>query len=773
MLKKLISLIIIAISAYLAITLQLPSGDYIETPDNTQFSNKKAYEHVKVLGSTQHYSGSQHHKSAKEYVINQLKELGLEVTTQEGNSYSDWGNFTKAKNIITRIKGTENSKALVLMTHYDSAPHSAYGASDAGSGVATILEGIRAFLANKTPHKNDIIILITDAEELGLNGAKLFVENHPWVNEIGLILNFEARGSGGPSYTLVEANEGNANLMSEYIKANPNFPVANSLAYSIYKKMPNDTDLTVFRKGANIQGFNFAFIDDHYDYHTALDTPERLDNNTLSHQASYLMPLLNHFSNLNLSNLNATENLVYFNSPIGMHSYSYDYIIPLTGIAVFLFIVILIFGKRHKKLNIKEIGKGFIVFISALVINCIIGFFGWKAILTIYPHYNEILQGFPYNAHWYIVFFATLALAISFLIYKKVYQAVNTKELMVAPIFFWLLINIYIALELKGANFFIIPIFFVLALLFFLIRKEKPNLLAVTILCLPAIYIFTPFIEQFPIALGMKLSVAASALTTLLFGLLLPVFGFIRRKKLLGYTLLITSLIIFIVAHSKSDFTSLQPKPNSLVLYTDEDTHKSYWLTYDSILDNWNQGYFQNLTNDSISINFNSKYNTKFTQIADSKHIHIPAGEASVMFDTIVDNKRNIKLCLIPNREINTIHINSNTKPDFDSFSINGTTIKTKGSNSRFLKDNESKMAVYYVVDKQALEIDFTIDKNKKPHIELLEISYDLLDHKELNVAKREDNMIPKPFVINDAIISKQTINFNIKKQDSTLIHKN
>jgi len=36
---------------------------------------------------------------------------------------------------------------MLLMAHYDSAAHSAMGASDDASGVATILEGVRAYLA--------------------------------------------------------------------------------------------------------------------------------------------------------------------------------------------------------------------------------------------------------------------------------------------------------------------------------------------------------------------------------------------------------------------------------------------------------------------------------------------------------------------------------------------------------------------------------------------------------------------------------------------------
>jgi hypothetical protein len=50
-----------------------------------------------------------------------------------------------------------------------------------------------------------------DAEELGLNGAALFVTSingqRDW-----LVLNFEARGSSGPSYMLMETNKGMQHL---------------------------------------------------------------------------------------------------------------------------------------------------------------------------------------------------------------------------------------------------------------------------------------------------------------------------------------------------------------------------------------------------------------------------------------------------------------------------------------------------------------------------------------------------------------------------------
>ncbi len=760
MIKKIIAILVLITLAFFSLRNQMPQGNYIENPSETQFSNKRAFTHINAIGNTPHGVSSKAHQKTIDYISDALEKMGLDVHIQEGNSSSNWGSFTKAQNIIARIKGTESSKALVLMSHYDSHHHSSPGASDAASGVATILEGIRALISSKEKLKNDLIILITDAEEIGLVGARLFVEKHPWVNDIGLVLNFEARGSGGPSFTLLETNKGNKELISEFKKANPTFPVANSLAYSIYKKLPNDTDLTIFRKNANIQGFNFAFIDDHFDYHTALDTPERLDNNTLSHQASYLMPLLTHFGNTNLTQLNSTENSVYFNTIFGMHSYPYSWIFPLAIMAFICFILLLGYGILSKELRLKSIGKGFIAFFTALTINAAIGFFGWKLLLILYPQYNEILHGFPYNGHLYILFFVLLSLSVLCYIYKKVYHKSNTAELLVAPILFWAIINIAFAEILQGASFFVIPLYFtILAFAIVLFKKTTPIIL-LTILCIPTICILVPFIPQLPIALGLKIVAASSVLVTVIFGLSLGLFSSIRRKKILGHLMLISAIIVFIVAHFNSQFTAEKPKPNSLVYLQDSNTEQAYWLSYDMMLDDWTNSYFNNTTTTEAPISFGSKYRTNFNKVAAAPVISIPETSMVKALDTCVGINRRVKVILTPQRYLNTIEISSNNKADFTSFAINGTPIKLN-EKSRFSAKSSKKIATYYLSKQDSLVLEFTIPKTENPHIELLETSNDLLSYPGLNISKRDANMIPKPFVVNDAVIVKRTLYFN------------
>jgi len=147
----------------------------LKTPKQ-EFSTLRALEHVKNIAKAPHYLGSNAHEDVKNYIVNELQKLGVQPQIQEGFSIYKTGQCSKPKNILAKIKGSNSSKSLVLMSHYDSSQHSSNGASDAASGVATILEGVRAYIAKNKVPKNDIIICITDAEELGLNGADLFVK---------------------------------------------------------------------------------------------------------------------------------------------------------------------------------------------------------------------------------------------------------------------------------------------------------------------------------------------------------------------------------------------------------------------------------------------------------------------------------------------------------------------------------------------------------------------------------------------------------------------
>ena len=387
-------------------------------------------------------------------------------------------------------------------------------------------------LAKKVIPKNDIYIVITDAEELGLNGADLFANKHPWTKDIALVLNFEARGSGGPAYMFMETNRGNERLIEEFVTANPQFPVTNSLAYSIYKLLPNDTDLTVFREDRDIEGFNFAFIDDHFDYHTVRDSYERLDRNSLTHQGSYLMPLLSHFSEADLGSLKSLNDHIYFNIPVfEMVTYPFDWIWPMWLLALGVFILIVALGFKKGSLKVKEVLLGFIPMLDTLLVNGVLGYFAWQMITFVYPGYKDILQGFTYNGHTYILAMALLALANCFRAYHM-FKKISIPNLLVAPALLWIVICWGVAQYLPGASYFILPVYALLTCMAIAIYQKDSDPFLILFLLLPAIFIYSPFVAMFPIALGLKMLVTTTLFTTLTFWLLLPLAGKVSQEKI-------------------------------------------------------------------------------------------------------------------------------------------------------------------------------------------------------------------------------------------------
>jgi hypothetical protein len=731
-------------------------ADFDSNPEN--FSTDRALKQVEALSEQPHAVGFPEHSTMREYLVKELEDMGLEVNLQSGYTAGDWGNFSRATNIMARIPGSEGDDALVLLSHYDSNPHSSFGASDAGSGVATILEGLRAFRQRQQTHKNDLIILFTDAEELGLNGADIFVNQHPWIEDIRLVLNFEARGSGGPAYMLIETNRGNENLIKGFEAAMPDYPVANSLAYSIYKMLPNDTDLTVFREDADIEGFNFAFIDDHFDYHTALDIADRLDRNTLAHQGSYLMPLLNYFANAELDGLKSLNDRVYFNVPFfKLLSYPYDWIWPMFLLAAVFFVVLLTSGFKKGKLRIKGVLTGFLPALFCLLLNALAGYYAWPLLKNLYPGYADILHGFTYNGYLYIAALSSLAVGSCFWIYSY-YKHVRTTDLLIAPALLWLVLCGLLNAYLPGAAFFLIPVYALLISLFIHLRQDSPNPFILTALSVPALWIFAPFVKMFPVGLGLKMILASSVLSVLIFLLLLPVLLEFPKKKQLAGMGISLFLICMLGAHFSSDYTKEQPKPSSLLYVLDADKPEALWATYEKEPASWTQAFLgsdpalpEKLKDRTLS----SKYSTGFSYVRKAPVKEVPPPEVTVLLDTISGKQRHLQFRISPQRDVNRLEIFTN-EIEFFKAVVNGVPLS-----DYYLKNRRgSKLLTHYISDNDSTELELFFPAEEPLELTLYEASNDLLSNPLFTVPPRPETEIPMPFVLNDAVLVTKKIRF-------------
>lgn len=739
----------------------------------TEFSVDRAVVPLAEIGKKPHYLGSEAHTEVRKFLISELRKLGLEPHIQEGFSFNPKAKtLNKPSNIAAKIPGSEDGKALVLLSHYDSAAIHSYGVSDDGVGLVSILESVRAYLASGAKPKNDIILLFTDAEEIGLDGARLFVNEHPWAKDVGLVLNFEARGTSGPSNMILETNQGNAKLIKAFKEANPKYPVASSLMYSVYKLLPNDTDSTVFREDGDIDSFFFAFIDNHYNYHTANDNMQNLDWNSLAHHGSYLLPLLHYFADADLNALKSNRDQVYFNFPIlKIIDYPFNWILPMLFFAILAFVGIVTYGLRKRVLQVKYIFLGFIPFLLSLIISGLTGFFGWKLILKIYPHYSEIQQGFTYNGHAYIALFVSLTIAICFGFYHRYNKTENRVSLMVAPLFFWLLLNVVIIFVLKGAAYFIIPVFFALISFFLMLRSKQPNLLILSVLSIPGLFIFAPLIQYFPVGLGLNMLVLSSVFTVLLFGLLLPVFSYYKRKQVLSLAFTGLTLFFIVQTHSTNKFSPKRQKPNSLLYYSDVDEGKAYWLTYDKTLDDWTKSYLgENPKRASklTEILSYSKYGRAFTYAADAEQKAIPNFEVVLSSDTIIGQNREVVFTIFPKRLVNRLELYSDFK-NFKTLAFNGKAMDLSNSTDSYRGTKNTALVTYHMSKGDSLHVAYSIEKNEKIRFQVMEYSYDLMENPEFKVIKRPDYTMPKPFVVTDAIAVKRSFSVDSLMTNSSL----
>jgi hypothetical protein len=339
----------------------------------------------------------------------------------------------------------------------------------------------------------------------------------------------------------------------------------------------------------------------------------------------------------------------------------------------------------------KLILKGFIPLFGSLFVAGIVTFLGWKTVLTIYPQYNDILHGFTYNGHDYIYGFVCLSLAICFLFYRKDSKRNSEMNQTIAPLFIWLLLNIGIFFKLQGAGFLIIPVISSSLMLGYFVITQKSNVFLNIILSLPTLIILAPFIQMFPIGLGLKILVGSAVLTVLSFVLLLPIFGSFTQKKLWPILFFVVAIGFFIKAHQSSGYVYGKAKPNSLVYILNGDTNKANWATYDKNLDEWTKAYLGENPKDGKPLNTNklySKYGSEFTFMADAPLKNIAKPTVAFVKDSVIGKNRYLKIIITPNRKVNRYDIFSNTK--ISALKANG--VKSIDLKSNIISKNSNKI---------------------------------------------------------------------------------
>jgi len=393
-------------------------------------------------GDVPHPVGSAAHAGVRDRLAARLRSLGYDVLIQRTLACTANVVCAPVENIIARTAGDTRADALLIAAHYDSVA-SGPGASDDGLGVATVVETARALRGER--FRNPIVFLITDAEEAGLIGAEAFVADENFSKGVAAVVNIEARGTNGAS-TMFETSARNRWLIRILAHALPR-PATTSLFASIYDMLPNDTDLTVFKR-AGLAGVNFANIGGVQRYHTRLDDLEHVTLSTLQQHGEHALASARALANADLRQT-SDANAVWFDVLsffILWWPQRWSLWMAVVALVILLVVVVLRFHDRAMPGGGATLGV-VSFFLSVLVTFLIAIGASWLASLRAHGAVFVAQPGPATAAMWLI------GVGVPILIARRFHDAAKFDGLYLGQAICWSVIGIVLALVLPGASY--------------------------------------------------------------------------------------------------------------------------------------------------------------------------------------------------------------------------------------------------------------------------------------------------------------------------------
>jgi hypothetical protein len=558
------------------------------------FSAERAMAHVEEIAQRPHPVGSADHDRVRDCLMTALEQTGLKAERQSTvvRRGSATVRVARIENILARVAGSASTGAVLLASHYDSVP-AAPGAADAGSGVAAILEAVRAIRTGPAL-RNDLILLFTDAEELGLLGARAFVEQHPWAKDVRMAMNFEARGTYGPAW-MFETSAGNGAIVAEWASLMPR-PAGSSLTYEVYKRLPNDTDFTEFKR-LKTAGLNFAFVGGLEHYHTPGDSAAALDRGSLQHHGEAALQLTRRFASMDLGELQARD-AVYFTLPVLNIAprYSTMWAVPLAAGAAVLFVGALVRARRRREASIGGIILAVLLYAAFTGAS---GYLGWRfgrlagALHERRLPGGNVLMSAPYAAAM-VAFITAVWLALYVLLRKKF--AAHSIALGAA---FVLLVGAAASSWFAVGASYVVTWPLIGSLLAVIAASSgRPEAspgagrtATVMLLAVPAILILWPLAYTFFVAMGLapEGGVAVAMLTALAMGaLVMPIEFSVERRRWWPAGIAATvALACLAVAVSETRYSGRHPRPGNVFYVLDADTRIAHWAARVDRPDAW------------------------------------------------------------------------------------------------------------------------------------------------------------------------------------------
>jgi hypothetical protein len=556
--------------------MQGPPAKAADAPAN-EFSATRAMATLRTILSENvpHPVGTPANQRVRARIEERFRELGYETFVQTRFVCNARAVCANVENVIARLPGQQaQGDVVLLVSHYDSVP-AGPGVSDDGMGVATLLEVARAIRNER--FANRVAFLIDDGEEAGLLGAEALVADEALSRDVEVVINVEMRGTYGAS-NLFETSRGNRWLI-RHVAGAIERPQASSLFYTIYDMLPNDTDVTVFKR-ANIAAINFAAIRGVNWYHTPLDDFAHASPRTLQHHGDNVLATLRALGNVDLAARSRTDATYFDVLGFTLIWWPQEWTVWIGVISL----ILLVFAARKREPRAMTFG---VLAAFAAILFAALGGTALSWLARLRSEVNFVATPLPsIVAMWLTGIAAALFGAALF------NRRNDAKAMLFGIGIVWHMIGIALALTLPGAAYlFVVP---AVALTICALSRASEETMSVIVATVAAI-LFFPLAAMLYDALGGALMAAIAILLGAFATLIAPLFA--RAKHALLFAVL--AILIALVALALPPVTEARPRMLPIA-YVDDARTTPRWIVdepigdgfakADAALTPWNSG---------------------------------------------------------------------------------------------------------------------------------------------------------------------------------------
>ncbi|GAA2884803.1 aminopeptidase [Actinoplanes cyaneus] len=604
-------LAVLTLAGFVAVRSILPPTAAPASAPASDFSAERAFRTVEAIASAPHPAGSAANDRVRDHLLQALTGLGLSpqvqdtVSVQGGELSASAGGtgLARVRNVVAVIPGKASTRRIFLVAHYDSA-QTGPGGNDDAAGVATILETARA-LTSSDRLVNDVVLVLTDAEEACLCGAEAFVRQHELARDGGIAINLEARGSSGPAI-MFETSERNARLVEAY--ATTPYPVGTSFAVEIYRLLPNDTDFTAFRE-AGFAGLNSAYIDGAAVYHAPTDLPSAMDRDSLQHHGANALALTRALGNAgDLSTAMTGGDATYFPAFGFLVRYPGALVLVLAGVALLAVAALAWQARRKGRLTGRRLAVAGLLTLAPIVVAPALAQLFWTVLKLIRPEYGALPID-PYRPDLYRIAVIAIAAAVVCCWFALLRRRVGAAALAVAGLGWLAVLGLVLAAVTPGGAY-LATIPALAGAITGIIALHVRGWLATAVITaggIVAVAILLPTVIMLFPALGMAMAGVGAFLTVLLLLALLPVIDLVhpsaepvqgmpavrarRRGTLPTLVASLTAIVCTAAGLTVDRFDTTHPALTQLMYALNADTGTAEWLSAETITQKWTSRY--------------------------------------------------------------------------------------------------------------------------------------------------------------------------------------